>query len=151
MKEIEPWLVCYVVGNVHKELVAQGPTAWLHQNFVQHQVILCPQDEMTSQANDAPEKSWVLRDHHPLQKKGVGCGMHQSNIICSSIGWFKEGSQSLEYGKNYNGYWNGKLFVKQVLFMILYCKHFTDSLPPSFGRKLFRHSDKPMVQGIKLS
>jgi hypothetical protein len=25
-----------------------------------------------------------------------------------------EASQTLEYGKNYDGYWNGKLFVKQV-------------------------------------
>jgi hypothetical protein len=152
MKEIEPRLVRYVVGNVHEELVAQGPTPWLHQNFVQRRVVLCPQDEMTSQANDAPEKSWVLGDHHPLRKKGVGHGIHQSDIICSSIGWLKEGSQSLEYGKNYDGYWNGELFVKQVLFMILYlCKHFNDSLPPSFRRKLFRHLNEHMVQGIKLS
>ena len=107
---------------------------------------------MECQTNDAPEKSWVLRDHHPLWKKGVGCGMHQSNIICSSIGWLKEGSQSLEYGKNYDSYWNGELFVKQVLFMILYlCIHFTDSLPPSGRRKLFQHLNEHMVWGIKLT
>jgi hypothetical protein len=40
--------------------------------------------------------------------------MHQSDVICSSIGWLKEASQSMEYRKNYEGYWNGELFVKQV-------------------------------------
>ena len=66
MKEIEPWLVRYVVGNVHEELVTQGTMPWLHQNFVERCVVLCPQDEMTGQANDAQEKSWVLGEHHPL-------------------------------------------------------------------------------------
>ena len=115
MKEIEPWLVRYVIGNVHEELVTQGTMPWLHQNFVERCVVLCPQDEMTGQANDAQEKSWVLGEHHPLRKKGVGRGIHQSDTICSTIGWLKEGSQSLEYGKSYDGYWNGELFVKQVL------------------------------------
>lgn len=94
MKEIEPQLVCYVIGNVHEELVTQGTMPWLHQNFVEHCVVLCPQDEMTGQANDAQEKSWVLGEHHPLQKKGVSQGIHQSDTICSTIGWLKEGSQS---------------------------------------------------------
>jgi hypothetical protein len=35
MKEIEPRLVCYVVGNVHEELMVQGPMPWLHQNLVE--------------------------------------------------------------------------------------------------------------------
>jgi hypothetical protein len=30
------------------------------------------------------------------------------------VGWLKEASQSLEYGKNYDGYWTGEMFVKQV-------------------------------------
>ena len=115
MKEIKLWLVHYVIGNVHEELVTQGTMPWLHQNFVERHVVLCPQDEMTGQANDAQEKSWVLGEHHPLRKKGVGRGIHQSDTICSTIGWLKEGSQSLEYGKSYDSYWNGKLFVKQVL------------------------------------
>jgi len=115
MKEIESRLVRYVVGHVHEELVAQGSMPWLHRNFVECRVVLCSQDEMTGQANDAQEKSWVFQDHHPLRKKGVGRGIHQSDIICSTVGWLKEGSQSLEYGKNYDGYWNGELFVKQVI------------------------------------
>ena len=35
-------------------------------------------------------------------------------MINSIIGWLKNASQTLEYGKNYDGYWNGELFVKQV-------------------------------------
>jgi hypothetical protein len=30
------------------------------------------------------------------------------------MGWLEEGSETLKYGKNYDGYWNGELFVKQV-------------------------------------
>lgn len=69
---------------------------------------------MTAQANDSAAKEWVFMGQHKLQKKGTGCGIHQSDIICSTIGWLKEASQTLEYGKNYDGYWNGKLFIKQV-------------------------------------
>jgi hypothetical protein len=59
-------------------------------------------------------KKWVLYDQHELRKKGVGRGIHQSDVICSTIGWLKDASQTLEYGKNYNGYWTGELFCKQV-------------------------------------
>ena len=69
---------------------------------------------MTVQANDGKKKSWVLEGEQPLQKKGLGCGIHQSDVICSMYGWLKDASQSLEYGKNYDGYWMGELFVKQV-------------------------------------
>jgi hypothetical protein len=48
------------------------------------------------------------------KKKGVGRRIHQSDIICLTVGWLKEASQTLEYGKNYEGYWNGEMFVKQV-------------------------------------
>ncbi|TFK32290.1 hypothetical protein BDQ12DRAFT_617331, partial [Crucibulum laeve] len=57
---------------------------------------------------------WVLEGEHTLKKKGVGHGMHQSDIICSTYGWLEKASQSLEYGKNYDGYWTGELFVKQA-------------------------------------
>jgi len=30
------------------------------------------------------------------------------------VGWLKNASQTLEYGKNYEGYWTGEMFVKQV-------------------------------------
>jgi hypothetical protein len=69
---------------------------------------------MTAQANDTHSKSWVLGDKHCLRKKGSGHGIHKSDIICSTVGWLKDASQTLEYGKNYNGYGTGELFVKQV-------------------------------------
>ncbi|KAJ3739808.1 hypothetical protein DFH05DRAFT_1537831 [Lentinula detonsa] len=71
-------------------------------------------DEMTAQTNDGPKYSWVYKGEQPLLKKGVGRGLHQSNVICSTVGWLEEASQTLEYGKNYEGYWNGELFVKQL-------------------------------------
>jgi hypothetical protein len=77
-------------------------------------LVLCSHDKSTSQANNSPEKSWVHQDEHALKKKGVGRGQHQSDVICSTVGWLKEASQSLEYGKNYDGYWTGEMFVKQV-------------------------------------
>ena len=58
----------------------------------------------------------VHKKEHALKKKGVGYGIHQSDVICSTVGWFKLASQSLKYGKNYEGYWNGELFVKQVCY-----------------------------------
>ncbi|KAF9489276.1 hypothetical protein BDN71DRAFT_1530069, partial [Pleurotus eryngii] len=51
---------------------------------------------------------------YPLRKKGAGRGIHQSDILCSTFGWIEEASQTLEYGKNYDGYWTEELFVKQV-------------------------------------
>jgi len=35
-------------------------------------------------------------------------------MICSTMGHLVDAGQSLEYGKNYDGYWNGEMFVKQV-------------------------------------
>ncbi|EPT01617.1 hypothetical protein FOMPIDRAFT_41382 [Fomitopsis schrenkii] len=66
------------------------------------------------EANDGEKKGWVFEDEYPLKKKGQGRGVHQSEVICSTCGWLKEASQTLEYGKNYEGYWNGELFVKQL-------------------------------------
>ena len=77
-------------------------------------LVLLPHDEMTTQANDGPKSSWVYKGEHVLKKKGVGQGQHQSDVICSTVGWLPDASQHLEYGKNYEGYWNGEMFVKQV-------------------------------------
>ncbi|KAK0431882.1 uncharacterized protein EV420DRAFT_1285416 [Desarmillaria tabescens] len=57
---------------------------------------------------------WILEGEQPLRKKGVGRGLHQSDVICSTFGWLAGASQTLEYGKNYDGYWTGELFVKQL-------------------------------------
>lgn len=101
-------LIQYMVGSVEKE-VETSPS-----NFVERRIVLCAHDEMTAQANDSRVKSWVFEDQHSLRKKGAGRGIHQSDVICSTVGWLKDASQSLEYGKNYDGYWTGELFVKQV-------------------------------------
>jgi hypothetical protein len=101
-------IVQYVVGSVEKE-VEKHPS-----NFVERRVVLCAHDEMTAQANDSHVKSWVFEDQHSLREKGADRGIHQSDVICSTVGWLKNASQSLEYGKNYDGYWTGELFVKQV-------------------------------------
>ncbi|KAF8159193.1 hypothetical protein B0H34DRAFT_655343 [Crassisporium funariophilum] len=69
---------------------------------------------MTTQQNDGQKKSWVLESEHALKKKGVGRGLHQSGVICSTEGYIIDAGQTLEYGKNYDGYWTGELFVKQA-------------------------------------
>lgn len=108
MKALEYRLVRYTVGDVNKEL----DTSPL--NYVERRLVLSPHDEMTAQANDAPDKSWVLDSDHRLRKKGAGRGQHKSDVITATVGWLKDASQTLEYGKNYEGYWNGEMFVKQA-------------------------------------
>jgi hypothetical protein len=108
MKEYKPRLVHYVVGDVETELVAQPA------NFVERRLVLCAHDEMTVQANDAVDQYWVLEDQFRLRKKGAGRGIHRSDVICSTVGHMVDAGQSMEYGKNYDGYWTGELFVKQV-------------------------------------
>jgi hypothetical protein len=83
-------------------------------DYVKPHLVLVPQGGVTAQANDGRKKSWVPDGEQPLKKKGVGRGIHQSDVVCAMVGWLSEASQSLEYGKNYEGYWNGELFVKQV-------------------------------------
>lgn len=77
-------------------------------------LVLLAHDGMTAQANDCTAKSWTFKDHHQLRKKGVGRGIHQSDVICSMVGWLEEASITLEYGKNNDGFWNGELFMKQL-------------------------------------
>jgi hypothetical protein len=86
------------------------------QNYVEHRLVLCPHDETTSTANDAHNKAWTLEDQHQLHKKGAGRGLHTSGVICATVGYLEDAVQVIEYGKNYEGYWTGELFVKQVIF-----------------------------------
>ncbi|KAF8523730.1 hypothetical protein BU17DRAFT_74918 [Hysterangium stoloniferum] len=51
---------------------------------------------------------------HALKKKGVGWGIHVSGVICATKGYLNDAEQTMEYGKNYEGYWTGELFVKQL-------------------------------------
>ena len=87
----------------------------------ERKLVLVAHDESTCQANDGPKAGWVMEGEQPLKKKGVGRGLYQSDVICSTFGWLREASQTLEYSKNYDGYWTGELFVKQVMcFKIIY-------------------------------
>jgi hypothetical protein len=106
MERYRERLLGYKVGEVETEI---GP-----RNFVERILVLLAHDESTMQANDGPKEGWVLEGEQPLKKKGPGRGLHQSDIICSTVGWLSDASQTLEYGKNYDGYWTGELFVKQV-------------------------------------
>ncbi|KAJ7689723.1 hypothetical protein B0H17DRAFT_937013, partial [Mycena rosella] len=65
------------------------------------------------------KEGWVFEDQHALRKKGVGRGLHRSDIICSIIGHIPEAGQMIEYGKNCDGYWTGELFVNQVVNKII--------------------------------
>jgi hypothetical protein len=100
-------MVHYVIGDVEKELET------VPDNYVERRLVLCAQDEMTVQANDDEGKTWVLENQYKL-KKGVGRGIHRSDMICSMVGHVVDGSESLEYGKSYEGYLDGEKFVKQV-------------------------------------
>jgi hypothetical protein len=111
-------LVGYTVGDVEKEFFT-APA-----NIVEQWLVLLAHDEMMCQANDSVAKSWVLEGEHPSKKRGVRQGMHQSDVICSTVRWLKEASQSLEYGKNYDGYWTGELFIKQVCLTLLIISNF---------------------------
>ncbi|KAH9068308.1 hypothetical protein EDB83DRAFT_2518668 [Lactarius deliciosus] len=111
MQEYAKQLVFFEVGNTEKEGKLNPPP-----NLLTRKLVLLAHDEMTAQSNDNEKMSWVLDGEQPLKKKGVGRGLHQSDVICSTKGWLPEASQTLEYGKNYDRYWNGELFVKQVHF-----------------------------------
>jgi hypothetical protein len=108
MEKHREQLVEYTVGNVEAELVKKPA------NYVERRLVMVPHDEMTVQQNDGKKRSWVLNGEHALKKKGVGRGIHLSGVICATKGYLDEAGQTLEYGKNYEGYWTGELFVKQV-------------------------------------
>jgi hypothetical protein len=109
MREYSKCLVFFEVGNVEEESKLDLPPGV-------SKLVLLAHDKMTAQSNDNAKMSWVLDGEQPLKKRGVGRGLHQSDVICSTKGWLTEASQTLGYSKNYDGYWNGELFVKQVCF-----------------------------------
>ncbi|KIK65790.1 hypothetical protein GYMLUDRAFT_159807, partial [Collybiopsis luxurians FD-317 M1] len=80
--------------------------------------VLVAHDKMVAQVHDGQKYSWVLNGEQPLQKKRVGHGLHQSDFICSTVGWLETASVTLEYGKNHEGMWTGELFAKQVCVQI---------------------------------
>jgi predicted transcriptional regulator len=106
MAEYLPRMVDYKIGNVGE------PEK--QDNYVERGIVAVWHDEMTCQCNDTEKMGWVYEGEQPLKKKGQGRGLHQSDVICSTCGWLEEASETLEYGKNYDGYWTGELLVKQV-------------------------------------
>jgi hypothetical protein len=111
----------YEVGNVSEEVFKPLPPGV-------RKLVLCAHDESTMQANDGMKAGWGPEGEQPLLKKGPGWGSHRSDIICSTVGWLKEAGQQLEYGKNYDGYWTGELFVKQLSSFLSYEQWNWDSL-----------------------
>ena len=89
-------MVHYVMGDLDTE---SEPHA---TNFAECRLVLVAHDEMTAQANEAQPKTWVFENQHRLRKKGPGRGIHQSDVICSTVGWLEKASQTMEYGKNYD-------------------------------------------------
>jgi hypothetical protein len=112
-----------VVGSTDQEIIKNRLNG-------ERSLVLVAHDEMTTQANDGPKCSWVLNGEHALKKKGVGRGQHESQVICLTVGWLKEAGQSMEYGKNYEGYWNGEMFVKQLVKKII--PAFEAAHPPGY-------------------
>ena len=105
-------MVKYKIGEVETELIKQLQPG-------ERRIVLVAHDKATMQANDGDKEGWVLDGEQPLKKKEAGRGLHQSDIICSTYGWLKGASVTMEYGKNYDGYWTGELFVKQVSELML--------------------------------
>ncbi|TFY69697.1 hypothetical protein EVJ58_g265 [Rhodofomes roseus] len=101
-------MVQYVVGDVTHKVEVNN----LEQD-AGPRLVLVAHDESTAQANDGQKWSWILDGEQPIKKKGQGRGIHQSDFICLTYGWLASASQTMEYGKNYEGYWNGELFIKQ--------------------------------------
>ncbi|KAG1732059.1 hypothetical protein EDB19DRAFT_1640483 [Suillus lakei] len=62
---------------------------------------------------------WVFDNEFKLRKKGVGRGIHRSDVICSTCGHLSQAGESMEYGKNYEGYWNGERFCTQMAEKII--------------------------------
>ena len=112
MQQYRLRMVEYKIGEVETELIKQLQPG-------ERRIVLVAHDEATMQANDGDKEGWVLDGEQPLKKKGAGRGLHQSDVICSTYGWLKGASVTMEYGKNYDGYWTGELFVKQVSELML--------------------------------
>ena len=112
MQQYRLRMVEYKIGEVETELIKQLQPG-------ERRIVLVAHDEATMQANDGDKEGWVLDGEQPLKKKGAGRGLHQSDVICSTYGWLKGASVTMEYGKNYEGYWTGELFVKQVSELML--------------------------------
>jgi len=87
MQECSHQLVRYSVEDPSYEELTVKP-----HNFVEQRLVLCAHDEMTVQSHDAAKQYWVFDDEYRLRKKGAGCGIHQSDVICQQWGtlWMQD-------------------------------------------------------------
>ncbi|KAH7919570.1 hypothetical protein BV22DRAFT_1108019 [Leucogyrophana mollusca] len=74
---------------------------------------------LSTASNDAVDRYLVLDDEFRLWKKGAGRRIHRSDVICLTSGHMADAGQSIEYGKNHDGYWTGEMFVKQLIEKII--------------------------------
>lgn len=112
MTEYHERLVEYKMGNPMVEVQKNTP-------LVLWRLVLVVHDESTCMENDGPKASWVIDGEQPILKKGVGRGSHQSDVICSMVGWIESAGVQIEYGKNYDGFWKKEDFVNQVYLKVL--------------------------------
>lgn len=84
MKSYEPCLVRYMVGNVDTEQHLS------RSNYVERRLVLVPQDEITSQANNISEKMWVLDSQYWL-RKGQGVASIRVTQSCQLLDGWKKG------------------------------------------------------------
>lgn len=108
MADYRQRLVEYMMGNPNEEIAKSLPHGM-------QKLVLLAHDESTCTANDGPKASWVLKGKQPILKKGAGQGSHHSDVICLTYGWLKNAGVQIEYGKNYDGFWTGEQFIKQVI------------------------------------
>lgn len=81
MRQYEHHLVKFEVGKVTNQLDVMsnlGPN--------ERPLVLVAQDEMTAQCNDGQSWSWIWKGEQPLKKKGAGRGLHQSDVVTSTVG-----------------------------------------------------------------
>ncbi|KAH8928814.1 hypothetical protein BT69DRAFT_1307230 [Atractiella rhizophila] len=76
--------------------------------------MLCSHDESTFTANDGKKFGWYLHGQADLRKKGQGRGIHRSAFVSLTVGWMEDAGVGIEYGKNYEGYWNAAKLIAQV-------------------------------------
>ena len=146
MLAIRDCLIQYQVGAVD---IAVEPDIQSRANgvLVKPRLVLVAHDKMVAQAHDGQRWSWLLNGESLIKKKGPGRGLHQSDFICSTVGWLHEASVTLEYGKNYDGFWNGELFCKQVCIVALTFRNESLYLINSYPKSSSQHSKTHMVMG----
>ncbi|KAG1763413.1 hypothetical protein EDD22DRAFT_979392 [Suillus occidentalis] len=103
------------------------------KRYIESELFPRIQLKMTAQSNDMNDKEWVFDNEFKLRKKGVGRGIHRSDVICSTCGHLSQAGESIEYGKNYEGYWNGERFCTQVHTKIFMAKKIIPAFEAAHG------------------